>query len=691
MAERLVSTDGSGREFVRKGSEWVAYFPDRRWWSSSSVVRAGSSAACTASGLRPKSIYEIRDLERVRMQGRQARVITVTPKDSLRYGYRSWIDEKTALPVRTQLSTAKNEIIEEITFVSLSMPAQIDDELLKPDVDATDFRWLRRDTKDQARLPRVRFAPRNELLPPGFRLGNWQGQHAAQPGTPRSRFIVTDGLAWVSVFIEPADAPAQLSRHGHAAACGRSGPDRRLGCVSRPRSRGTGSPRSVKSRPQRSRPLPNPSVPNSASRLWLLTRPDCGLCEEFAAGLAELARGTAAASGRDRRRGPASRTCPPPWARHSGPAVGRSPRLPASTGSGRGAAADAATVGHRCRYNRPPRPPGVPFRQHPGLAPLIPAMQLIRNFSIIAHVDHGKSTLADRLIQLCGGLADREMQAQVLDSMDLERERGITIKAQSVTLHYDGAGRQALPAQPDRHARARRLLLRGVAQPRGLRGRAAGRRRGPGRRGPERRQLLHRDRAGPRGVAGHQQDRPALGGPRPGHQGDRGNHRHRRHRCGACLGQDRRERARTARGDRAARFPPPKGDPEAPLQALIIDSWFDNYVGVVSLVRVVNGTLKTGEKIRVMSTGRSHIVDKLGRFTPKSVVLPTAVGRRGGFRHRRHQGDRRRAGRRHDHRREAARPLRRCPVSSRCSRACSPACSRSIPRTTRRSAMRSPS
>ena len=136
------------------------------------------------------------------------------------------------------------------------------------------------------------------------------------------------------------------------------------------------------------------------------------------------------------------------------------------------------------------------------------------------------------------------------------------------------------------------------------------------------------------------------------------------------------------------RIPQPKGDPEAPLQALIVDSWFDNYVGVVTLVRIFNGTLKVNDKIRVMSTGRAHQVDKMGRFTPKSVAGARVRPRRRGLRHRGHQGNRRRAGRRHHHARIQAGRRSRCRASSRSSRACSPACSRSSRTTTTSSAMR---
>lgn len=222
MSERLVSTDGSGREFIRKGGEWVAYFPDRKIVVVERRGPGGFISGLHGLGTDAEKFYDIRAMETVRMQGRPTRVITVTPRDNQRYGYKFWIDESTAMPVRTRLSTAGEDVIEEITFVSLTLPATIDDELLKPDADATGFRWLRRDTFDATRVPTQRFAPRVDLLPPGFRLSGVLGGHSSpdaaksdpKAGKPRARFIVTDGMAWVSVFIEPADVPPQPSRDG---------------------------------------------------------------------------------------------------------------------------------------------------------------------------------------------------------------------------------------------------------------------------------------------------------------------------------------------------------------------------------------------------------------------------------------------------------------------------------------------
>ena len=245
-------------------------------------------------------------------------------------------------------------------------------------------------------------------------------------------------------------------------------------------------------------------------------------------------------------------------------------------------------------------------------------MRLTRNFSIIAHVDHGKSTLADRLIQLCGGLEEREMQAQVLDSMDLERERGITIKAQSVTLYYtarngeryqlnmiDTPGhvdftyqRPPTPAPCDGA-----LLVVDATQ------------------GVEAQSVANCNTAIDQGLEVvpviNKIDLPSADPDKVCREIEE------------IIGIDAtgaaRVSAKTGEGvddlleTLVERIPPPRGDPEGRLQALIIDSWFDNYVGVVSLVRVMNGVISKGDKIRVMSTGRSHEVDRLGRFTPKPV------------------------------------------------------------------------
>ncbi len=247
------------------------------------------------------------------------------------------------------------------------------------------------------------------------------------------------------------------------------------------------------------------------------------------------------------------------------------------------------------------------------------ASSLIRNFSIIAHVDHGKSTLADRLIQLCGGLQDREMQSQVLDSMELERERGITIKAASVTLYYtarDGQRYQLNMIDTPGHVDFSYEVSRSLAACDGalLVVDAS--------QGVEAQSVANCYTAIEQGVEVlpviNKIDLPSADPDRVSKEIEE------------IIGIDAtdavRVSAKTGEGvpelleELIKRIPPPKGDPDAALQALIIDSWFDNYVGVVSLVRVMNGALKSGDKIRVFSTGRSHQVDRLGRFTPKPIV-----------------------------------------------------------------------
>ena len=243
-------------------------------------------------------------------------------------------------------------------------------------------------------------------------------------------------------------------------------------------------------------------------------------------------------------------------------------------------------------------------------------MQNIRNFSIIAHIDHGKSTLADRLIQRCGGLSEREMQAQVLDSMDLERERGITIKAHSVTLHYqakDGAIYQLnfidTPGHVDFSYEVSRslaacegaLLVVDAAQ--GVEAQTVAVCYTALDQGLTVLPVLNKidlSQADPERVIQEIEDIIGLEAKDA-------------IRISAKQGIGIEELFERLIAD----IPPPIGDITAPLQALIIDSWFDSYLGVVSLVRVKNGMLKAGEKMHVMSTGKNYEVTGLGVFTPK--------------------------------------------------------------------------
>ncbi|MGH8033631.1 MAG: translation elongation factor 4 [Lysobacterales bacterium] len=240
----------------------------------------------------------------------------------------------------------------------------------------------------------------------------------------------------------------------------------------------------------------------------------------------------------------------------------------------------------------------------------------IRNFSIIAHVDHGKSTLADRFIQICGGLTEREMSDQVLDSMDLERERGITIKAQSVTLNYtarDGATYQLNFIDTPGHVDFSYEVSRSLAACEGalLVVDAA--------QGVEAQSVANCYTAVELGL----EVMPVLNKiDLPFAEPDRV-----RQEIEDIIGIEAVDccmvSAKTGEGvdelleQLVARIPAPAGDAHAPFKALIIDSWFDNYLGVVSLVRVVDGSIGKGEKIRLMASGNQHQVEQVGVFTPK--------------------------------------------------------------------------
>ncbi|HPF58683.1 MAG TPA: translation elongation factor 4 [Candidatus Competibacteraceae bacterium] len=243
-------------------------------------------------------------------------------------------------------------------------------------------------------------------------------------------------------------------------------------------------------------------------------------------------------------------------------------------------------------------------------------MDHIRNFSIIAHIDHGKSTLADRFIQICGGLSQREMAAQVLDSMDLERERGITIKAQSVSLRYparDGRTYQLNIIDTPGHVDFSYEVSRSLAACEGalLVVDAA--------QGVEAQSVANCYTAIEQGLEVlpvlNKIDLPSADAERVAHEiGDI---------IGLDASQALRVSAKSGLGVEdlleaiVTHIPAPKGQPDGSLKALIIDSWFDNFVGVISLVRVVDGQIASKQKIQVMSTGRVFQVEAVGIFTPK--------------------------------------------------------------------------
>ncbi|MCG6864100.1 MAG: translation elongation factor 4 [Thiogranum sp.] len=254
----------------------------------------------------------------------------------------------------------------------------------------------------------------------------------------------------------------------------------------------------------------------------------------------------------------------------------------------------------------------------------------IRNFSIIAHIDHGKSTLADRFIQLCGGLAERDMAEQVLDSMDIERERGITIKAQSVSLEYpsedgrtytlnfiDTPGHVDFSYEVSRSLSACEGALLVVDAAQGVEAQSVANCYTAIECGLEVVPVLNKI------------DLPSAEPARVKHEIEE--------IIGIPADDAVEVSAKTGVGIKELlerliqRIPPPEGEADAPLQALIIDSWFDNYVGVISLVRVMQGTLRQRQKIRVMSTGRDFLAEKVGIFTPRRVTRPQLTAGDVGF------------------------------------------------------------
>jgi sigma-E factor negative regulatory protein RseB len=227
--ERLVSLDGSGREFIRAGAELTCILPDQR----TVLVERGSSPAPLLGNLprfdaSTASFYEVEPAQRTRLMGRDARLVVVRPRDEYRYGYRLWIDEKTAMPLKTQLCDASGEAIEQIVFASLTLPAKIPDSAFKAQASTEGFRWLRHDglvagsglvVGKPAAAPPAWTASR---LPPGFRMTQRSAQRLPGIDRPVAHLVFSDGVASVSVFIH--DVPAGRAPAAIAAGATQIGP-----------------------------------------------------------------------------------------------------------------------------------------------------------------------------------------------------------------------------------------------------------------------------------------------------------------------------------------------------------------------------------------------------------------------------------------------------------------------------------
>jgi sigma-E factor negative regulatory protein RseB len=219
VAERLVSLDGSGREFIRSGPDLACYLPDKK---TVLVERRPADESLLggfpAVNQQTANFYDIQEVARTRLNRRDTRVITVSPKDEFRYGYRLWIDETTAMPLKTQLCDGHGKVIEQIVFASLTLSTRIPDSAFKPDVSTEGFQWLRNESLPAKESPENASLVWNTLkLPPGFKMAVRSAQVMPGSTDPVSHLVFSDGLASVSVFVEMETKTNEAPREEEAA------------------------------------------------------------------------------------------------------------------------------------------------------------------------------------------------------------------------------------------------------------------------------------------------------------------------------------------------------------------------------------------------------------------------------------------------------------------------------------------
>jgi|SRR5579863_8373150 len=219
VSERLASLDGSGREFVRTGASLACYLPDKRTVLVEQRPPEQSLVGFPTVNDQTADFYEIRDMGRSRLNRRDTHVITVAPRDEYRYGYRLWIDESTAMPLKTELCDTHGRVIEQIVFASLTLPARISDAAFKPEVSTTGFQWLHNDAAPQPSSTTLAWTAMR--LPPGFRMTVRSAQVLPGASAPVDHLVFTDGFASVSVFVERA-AGATSPQPPQQAAVGSS-------------------------------------------------------------------------------------------------------------------------------------------------------------------------------------------------------------------------------------------------------------------------------------------------------------------------------------------------------------------------------------------------------------------------------------------------------------------------------------